>query len=245
MSAVLSFLNKDSDTEVVATPRAVTLDNQTATLAVTKAFPILQITPGSANSPAGVSITYTNLGSILYVTPRIAADNNISMKVIPELSNIDSKDEQIINGEINTANIYAIRRIETSVMIPSGHTLVMGGLVNDSRNKSYTKVPILGDLPFVGLAFRKESKSRIKQNLLIFITRAIELGQSLKQVVLTALEHELEKPEKVAEAPISYWANRKMNPEFARLMESGSLKPLPGSRSIEDIIADIKEDVVL
>ena len=173
VTAVISFLNKDSDTEVVATPRAVTLDNQTATLAVTKAFPILQITPGSANSPAGVSITYTNLGSILYVTPRIAADNNVSMKVVPELSNIDSKDEQIINGQLNTANIYAIRRIETSVMIPSGHTLVMGGLVNDSRNKSYTKVPILGDLPFVGLAFRKESKARIKQNLLIFITPTI------------------------------------------------------------------------
>ena len=51
-SAVLSFLNKDTDTEVVATPRAVTLDNQTATLSVTRAFPIFQVTPGSANSPA-------------------------------------------------------------------------------------------------------------------------------------------------------------------------------------------------
>ena len=173
VSAVLSFLNKDSDTEVVATPRAVTLDNQTATLAVTKAFPILQITPGSANSPAGVTVSYTNLGVILNVTPRIAADNNISLKVIPEVSNIDGRDVQTINGEINTANIYAIRRVDTSVMIPSSHTLVMGGLVNDSKTKAYTKVPILGDIPFAGLAFRKESKTRNKQNLLIFITPTI------------------------------------------------------------------------
>ena len=57
VSAVISFLNKDSDTEVVATPRAVTLDNQTATLSVTKAFPIFQVTPGSANSPAGATVT--------------------------------------------------------------------------------------------------------------------------------------------------------------------------------------------
>jgi type II secretory pathway component GspD/PulD (secretin) len=173
VNAVLSFLNKDTDTEVVATPRAVTLDNQTATLAVTKAFPILQITPGSANSPAGVTVTYTNLGAILNVTPRIAADNNISLKVIPEVSNIDGQDIQTINGEINTANIYAIRKVETSVMIPSSHTLVMGGLVNDSKTKSYTKVPILGDIPFAGLAFRRESKTRNKQNLLIFITPTI------------------------------------------------------------------------
>jgi type IV pilus assembly protein PilQ len=172
-SAVLSFLNKDTDTEVVATPRAVTLDNQTATLSVTRAFPIFQITPGSANSPAGASVTYTNLGAILNVTPRIAADNNISLRVIPEVSNIDGVDAQTLNGEVNTANIYAIRKIDTSVMIPSGNTLVMGGMVNDTRTKSYVKVPVLGDIPFVGLAFRHESKVRNKQNLLIFITPTI------------------------------------------------------------------------
>jgi type II secretory pathway component GspD/PulD (secretin) len=173
VSAVLSFLNKDTDTEVVATPRAVTLDNQTATLSVTKAFPIFQVTPGSANSPAGATVTYTNLGAILNVTPRIAADKNISLKVVPEVSNIDSVDRQFLNDTINTANIYAIRRIETSVMIPSGNTLVMGGLVNDTKSKAYVKVPILGDLPFVGLAFRHESKERNKQNLIIFITPTI------------------------------------------------------------------------
>jgi type II secretory pathway component GspD/PulD (secretin) len=172
-SAVLSFLNKDTDTEVVATPRAVTLDNQTATLSVTRAFPIFQVTPGSANSPAGATVTYTNLGAILNVTPRIAADNNISLRVIPEVSNIDGVDAQTLNGEVNTANIYAIRKIDTSVMIPSGNTLVMGGMVNDTRTKSYVKVPILGDIPFAGLAFRHESKVRNKQNLLIFITPTI------------------------------------------------------------------------
>jgi type II secretory pathway component GspD/PulD (secretin) len=173
VSAVLSFLNKDSDTEVVATPRAVTLDNQLATLAVTKAVPIFQITPGSANSPAGATINYTNLGVILFVTPRIAADNNISLKVVPEVSNIDSVDRQFLNGSLNTANIYAIRRIETSVMIPSGNTLVMGGLVNDAKTKSYVKVPVLGDIPFAGILFRKESKVRNKQNLIIFITPTV------------------------------------------------------------------------
>ncbi len=173
VSAVLSFLNRDTDTEVVATPRAVTLDNQTATLSVTRAFPIFQVTPGSANSPAGATVTYTNLGAILYVTPRIAADNNVSLKVVPEVSNIDGRDEQTLNGQPNTANIYAIRRIETSVMIPSGSTLVMGGLVNDTRTKSFTKVPLLGDIPFAGLAFRKEGKTRNKQNLLIFVTPTI------------------------------------------------------------------------
>ncbi len=173
VSAVLSMMNKDTDTEVIATPRAVTLDNQAATLTVTRAFPIFTVTPGSANSPAGASITYTNLGVILNVTPRIAADNNVSLKVVPEVSNIDGRDEQMIFGQENSANIYAIRRIETHVMIPSGQTLVMGGLLNNSHTKAYTKVPILGDIPLLGYAFRSKEKSRKKQNLLIFLTPTI------------------------------------------------------------------------
>ncbi|HEY0456759.1 MAG TPA: secretin N-terminal domain-containing protein, partial [Verrucomicrobiae bacterium] len=170
---VLSFLNSDAESEVLSMPRAVTLDNRTAILSVTRAFPVYQITPGSANSPAGATITYTNLGTILAVTPRIAADKNISMRIIPEVSNIDSVDHQTINGLDNTANIYAIRRIETHVMIPSGNTLVMGGMISDSKTKGFTKVPLFGDLPGVGNLFRKESKNRNKSNLLIFITPTI------------------------------------------------------------------------
>jgi len=170
---VLSFLNSDSDTEVVATPRAVTLDNQTARLEVTRAFPIFKVTPGTSQTPAGSEITYTNLGTILTVTPRISANSNIALKVVPEVSNIDSVDKQLSNGQAQTANVYAIRRIETQVVIPSGHTLVMGGLISDSSSKIRTKIPILGDLPVVGLAFRHDNKSRLKSNLLIFITPTI------------------------------------------------------------------------
>jgi general secretion pathway protein D len=173
VSAVISFLNKDSETDVVATPRAVTLDNQMAVLSITRAFPIFLITPGSANTPGGSQINYTNLGTILHVTPRIAADNNISLRVAPEVSNIDSVDRKVIQNQINEANVYAIRRIETHVMIPSGNTLVMGGLINDTKTKSFTKVPVLGDIPVLGHAFRRNGKTRNKSNLLIFVTPTI------------------------------------------------------------------------
>ncbi|MFA6546823.1 MAG: secretin N-terminal domain-containing protein [Limisphaerales bacterium] len=170
LRATLSFLNTDAETEVISTPRSVMMDGQTSRLAVTRAFPIFQVTPGSANTPAAASVTYTNLGTILEVTSRIAANSNISLKVSPEVSNIDSKDRQTINGQVNEANVYAIRKIETQVMIPSGNTLVMGGLITDNVNKGYTKVPFLGDIPGIGWGFRKETKVRSKANLLIFVT---------------------------------------------------------------------------
>ncbi len=209
MSAVLSFLNQDSDTEVVATPRAVTADNQMAKLEVTRAFPIFQITPGSANSPAGAQVTYTNVGTILRVTPRISAKNNIALKVVPEVSNIDSKDVQILNGARNEANVYAVRRVEADVVVPSGNTLVIGGLISDQKTKSYTKVPVLGDLPGIGLAFRKESKLRNKSNLLIFITPTI-VEDSDFQATKTEFLHS--KPNDTSEEEESAWDSGKPAP---------------------------------
>ncbi len=173
VNAVLSWLNKEADTEVVATPRAVTMDNQLATLMVTKAYPIIKVTPGSQNSPPGAEITYTNIGVILQVTPRITANNYISLRVVPEVSNIDSKDVQKANGVDFSANVYAIRRIETKVIIPSGNTLVMGGLISDTSGKTLSKVPVLGDAPAIGGLFRHKKDVRNKQNLLIFVTPTV------------------------------------------------------------------------
>lgn len=173
LSAVISLFNTDSDTEIVSTPRAVTLDNQLATLSVTRAFPIFKVTPGSANSPAGAEVTYTNLGTILYVTPHIAANSNITMHVIPEVSDIASVDQQIINGQRNTANIYSIRRMETHVSIPNGNTLVLGGLISDKLGNQQKKVPFLGDVPGLGMFFRHSDKSRAKVNLVVFLTPTI------------------------------------------------------------------------
>lgn len=174
VKAVFSWFNKDNQTEVIATPRAVTTDNTPATLSVTRALPIFKVTSGGTQTGPTVDITYTNIGIILTVTPRISANNNIALKVIPEVSNVEAnKDVQTVGGLANTANIYAIRRIDTQVLIPSGNTLVMGGLISDNLTKTQTKVPVLGDLPGLGYAFRSSSKNRDKRNLLIFITPTV------------------------------------------------------------------------
>ncbi len=218
LRATLSFLNTDTETEVISTPRSVMMDGQTSRLSVTRAFPIFQTTPGSVNIPSTTTITYTNLGTILEVTPRIAANSNISLKVVPEVSNIDSKDRQTINGQVNEANVYAIRRIETQVMIPSSHTLVMGGLITDNINKGYVKVPGLGDLPGLGWAFRKESKVRTKANLLIFVTPTLIEGGHFQapstdflqgQTTPTAADFLQQRPPAMQDKPDSFMDSAK------------------------------------
>jgi len=174
VSAVFSFLNQNSEAKVISAPRTVTLDNEPARIEVTRASPIINVTAGTANTTGGSQVTYTNLGIILNVVPRISANNYVNLKVVPEVSRIfDTVTKSLGVSGVFQADEYDIRKMETRVMIPSGNTLVLGGLVQDDVRQSNIKVPLLGDIPFLGLAFRSDSKTRAKNNLIIFVTPTI------------------------------------------------------------------------
>jgi len=173
VNAVISFLNASADAQVVSMPRIVTLDNEEANISVTRAFPVINVTASTANTTAGSAIAYTNVGVSLKVTPRISANDYIWLKVVPDVSQFFNKDSQVVNGQTFTADVFDFRHIETQVMIPNANTLVMGGMVQNNPNSSYTKIPFLGDIPVLGYAFRSENKSIAKDNLLIFITPTI------------------------------------------------------------------------
>lgn len=182
VNAVLSFINKEADAKTISAPRTVTLDNEPARIEVTRANPIINITAGTANTTGGSQIQYTNLGVILHVTPRISANNYVNLKVLPEVSRVFETQHRTV-GAVATSSgsapqtfdvdVYDIRKMETRVMIPSGNTLVLGGLMQDDLRNQNTKVPVLGDIPLLGHAFRSEAKQRQKGNLLIFITPTI------------------------------------------------------------------------
>lgn len=190
VKAIFSFLNASSEAQVVSTPRLVTLDNETATIQVTREFPVINIQGSSANNSGGSSITYSNIGTILYVTPRITADDYILLKVVPDVSTFFGTDTKLIGGSEYQADIFDQRHIETQVLIPNAHTLVMGGLVQDNPDAGYTKVPILGDIPGLGFFFRSENNSIDKDNLLIFITPTIVKDSDFKPMQTDFLNSE-------------------------------------------------------
>ena len=173
LSAVLSFLNSDSDAQTIATPRVVTLDNEMAHIEVTRAVPIFATTAGTQGSPGGSQVTYTNLGTILDVTPRISANDYIWLTVAPEVSSVFDTVTKIVAGVENQADEFDVRKVTTQVLIPNANTLVMGGFIKDNTKNIYTKVPVLGDIPVLGYAFRSENKGMDKDNLLIFLTPTI------------------------------------------------------------------------
>lgn len=207
LNAALAFLNKDSDARVLATPRAVTLDNETAHLSVTRATPIFRNTAGTQGSPGGSEVQYTNLGTILMVTPRISANDYIWLRVVPEVSSVFRTITKTVASTVNQADEYDIRKIDTQVLIPSGNTLVMGGLMSDNSNQTYSKVPVLGDIPGLGWAFRYEGKNAIKRNLLIFVTPTIIKDADFHPTETEFLRNKI--PDPGVEVPPSFWDSGK------------------------------------
>jgi type IV pilus assembly protein PilQ len=185
--AVLSFLNTDSDTKSLAWPRTVSLDGVPTELSVVRNVPIFEQDQSAAVAGAAplatakpvyekkVGNTVINeVGIKLNVTPRIVGMTNVLLDVAPEISAKDAQPEvQQLNGLTYSAPVFSRRKITTQATVPSGYTLVLGGLDNDNTAKINTKVPILGDIPGLGLLFRSDSKQRTKQNLLIFVTPTI------------------------------------------------------------------------
>ncbi len=173
LSAVLSFLNSSSEAQVMSTPRIVTLDNEEAKISVTRGYPVFSVQAGTQNTAGGSQVSYTNVGTILHVTPRISANDYIWLKVMPEVSSFFGNFSQTVAGSTYAAPVFDFRTVETQVLIPNSNTLVLGGLVQDNPRAGYTKVPLLGDIPGLGLLFRSEDKEVNKDNLLIFITPTI------------------------------------------------------------------------
>ena len=212
--AVLSFLNKYAEAKVISSPRTVTLDNEAAKIEVTRASPIINVTAGTANTTGGSQIQYTNLGVILNVTPRISANNYVNLKVTPEVSRIfDTVTKTIGSAPNGAASIfqadeYDIRKIETRVMIPSGHTLVLGGLVQDDVRLGNTKVPVLGDIPVFGYLFRSDTKSRQKSNLLVFLTPTIVQDEDFQPTETSFLKTRVPSKDQV-ESDWSAWDSGK------------------------------------
>jgi type II secretory pathway component GspD/PulD (secretin) len=208
VKAVLSFLNQDADAQVIATPRVVTLDNERAHIEVTRAQPIFNTTAGTQGSPGGSQVGYTNLGTILDVTPRISANDYIWLTVVPEVSDDAGTVTRIVAGVENQADFYDIRKVTTQVLIPNANTLVMGGFIKNNTVNGYTKVPFLGDIPVLGYAFRSENKSLEKDNLLIFITPTIVKDDDFQPTTTSFLQSGPLEP-KSPMNPNSAWSSSK------------------------------------
>jgi len=160
----LSALEKENRAEIIASPRITTANQQTAYIEQGAEIPYVE----SASSGA-TSVSFKKAVLSLRVTPQITPDNKVILDLVITQ---DSKGEIIPTGT-GTAVSIDTQEIGTQVLVENGETLVLGGIYQQRITNSVSKVPVLGDIPYLGYLFRTTIEESAKSELLIFVTPRI------------------------------------------------------------------------
>lgn len=167
--AIVNAVNSDSDSNLLATPSVMTLDNKEARLLAGQEIPV---TTGEALSDnfdnAFRTVQRQNVGITLEVTPQINAGGAIKLDIRQEVSSIAGP----VSSDFQDL-ILNKREIETSIVVDDGDIVGIGGLLSDNERRTIEKIPLLGDLPVIGNLFKSRGRAREKTNLMVFIRPTI------------------------------------------------------------------------
>ena len=183
-ASVLHALKADGATNVLSTPNIVTLDNEEASIFVGDqvSVPTGSFTSTGTGGSASATSPFTTfapakVGIDLKVKPQISEGDSIKLDFEQKVENFDAN----APGQPGSANIKTnLRTMKTTVMVDSGQVLVLGGLIKDDVKENNSRVPLLGDIPFLGALFRSKTTSKTKTNLMVFlrptVIRDVETG---------------------------------------------------------------------
>ncbi|MFI3245251.1 MAG: type II secretion system secretin GspD [Ferrimonas sp.] len=164
--ALIQAVAADSNSNVLSAPSLTTLDNEEASFVVGDEVPVITgSATGSSNSNPFTTVERKEIGIKLTVTPQINEGNAVQLKIQQEVSSI--------NGRTAVDVTFGKRSLTTTVLAESGETVVLGGLLSEDVQESVSKIPLLGDIPFIGNLFRSTSSKKSKRNLMIFIKPTI------------------------------------------------------------------------
>lgn len=180
-SAAINALNSITHVNVVSSPSLLVLDNQEAKLQIGDQVPVAtqQVRDTAAvNAPVVNTISFRDTGIILRVKPRVSSSGQVILEIEQEVSSVSNTTTSGIDSPT-----IAQRRIETSVIVSDGQTIALGGLIQESNNRTNTQVPGAGDVPVLGALFRNRSDRIAKTELLILITpRVVRNGREARSV---------------------------------------------------------------
>jgi len=166
---ILNALASDTDSNILSTPSVMALDNETASFLAGQEIPITTgEVLGAANANPFRTVERKNVGIQLEIKPQITDGNEIRLEIRQEVSSI-SGPVSAISSELVTNK----REIQTTVRASDGDVIVLGGLIEQTERITVDKVPLLGDIPILGRAFRSEGTTRENRNLMIFLRPTI------------------------------------------------------------------------
>jgi type II secretion system protein D len=175
-SLLIRALKTQGRLDVLSCPQVMTLDSQTAAVSIGQDVPIVGSTNVTATGLVTTAVDRRNVGVLLRVTPRITPDGKVLMRVFPEISTVIPQPVTLAAGVTSTA--FNIQQVETSCVAQDGETVVIGGMIQQSDDKVENKIPCLGDLPYIGGAFRYRTQVRLKREILVILTPRVVRSQA-------------------------------------------------------------------
>jgi type II secretion system protein D len=160
--------------QVLSRPEVMVNNNKTASINVGDNIAVATGTERTPQGSTRADVERQDVGITLDVTPRISNDGFVQMDIAPKISSVTSRTTQI--SEDFSAPIINQRTVKTVVNVKDGQSVVIGGLIQSSEEDRRSKVPILGDFPVIGAAFRTTQKSNVKTELLVILTPRVVPG---------------------------------------------------------------------
>ena len=201
--AVLQALETDSDTKILARPKVLTLDNESAVIRLTSNETIGFESSSQATTAVQSSTPERELtGVVLVVTPQVNDQQNITMIVEPSVTKTVASSITPPSGSAQTRDPKT-RSSRTLVRIRSGDTLVVGGLIDRSQEHSLSRVPFLSSIPVFGEAFKDRETNNSETELVVFVTPRILSESTETQVASAALPGGATSPVVPSAAPAS------------------------------------------
>jgi general secretion pathway protein D len=166
LGVLVRALETDNNANILSTPTLLTLDNEEARIIVGQNVPFITgqyALSGAATTPTPFqTIERRDVGLTLRIRPHISEGGTVRMQIFQEVSSIEDR--------TNPAGVITNKRaVESTVLVDDGQIIVIGGLIQDDVRNATDKVPLLGDIPFLGSLFRYRTRSRNKTNLMIFL----------------------------------------------------------------------------
>ncbi len=184
VTAAIHALAGVANLDVLSRPYILTSDNQQASIFVGQRVPFITNSRITETGQTINTIQYDDIGILLNVTPHINPQGLVTMDVDPSVATLTAQSVPI--SETANAPVFAKRSAHSRVAIRDGQTIVIGGLMEDRITKGVDKVPLLGDIPILGLLFRRTTEDKTKTELLIFLTPHVALQPERLQAISEA-----------------------------------------------------------
>jgi len=194
MTGLIDFLATHGDTKVISSPKVLSLNNQQALITIGDNinYRVPENTTNNATAGSTTTTTFKNysifIGVLLNITPEISDNNEVILRINPSVSNFKyTADDGKQTAPREIAPDTSEKKLSTVVRIKNGNTIILGGLITNSKGKNNSSVPILSEIPLIGAAFRHTGDSLTSQELIFVITPTIIGAKGITKTSLRKL----------------------------------------------------------